>query len=267
MGCGASKGDRHDARNSPEERRDVPPAAGDPVASEDAPPAASVPRIVIRGHQLSQPCRSVQWYCRYAGLDVSIQYVDLGEGEHMMPAFLERHPAGQVPALEEGDFNLAESTAILQYLSCDDASMALETPHERARLNWYFAYHVSTVRQLTKACFELFLFAPPGGDDVSSGYEQIKPILQQFDAMLATQDYVLGPRLSLADFMFAPEIDDLAPLDLLAPYPHLVRYLERIAAVKGYPETHAGMADAVKELKEIKNWKPLDLAATPAADA
>src|SRR3546814_6051963 len=40
--------------------------------------------------------------------------VDLPGGAHKTPGFLARNPFGQVPVIEDGDFTLADSNAILE---------------------------------------------------------------------------------------------------------------------------------------------------------
>ncbi|MEB2285990.1 MAG: hypothetical protein B6D46_04880 [Polyangiaceae bacterium UTPRO1] len=49
-------------------------------------------------------------------LSFSVELVDLAGGAHRRPPFLDRTLTGKVPALAHGDFWLAESTAIIEYL-------------------------------------------------------------------------------------------------------------------------------------------------------
>ncbi|KAI9100185.1 hypothetical protein K1719_024403 [Acacia pycnantha] len=49
------------------------------------------------------------------GVDFELIHVDLNRGEHKSPDFLLRQPFGQVPVVEDGDFRLYESRAIIRY--------------------------------------------------------------------------------------------------------------------------------------------------------
>jgi hypothetical protein len=48
---------------------------------------------------------------------VELVFVDLQKQEQTMPAFLKMNPNHRVPVLEDGDFHLWESRAIMQYLA------------------------------------------------------------------------------------------------------------------------------------------------------
>ena len=47
------------------------------------------------------------------GIDLDYQVVDLFTGEHLKPEFAAINPSSLVPVLEDGDFRLTESSAIL----------------------------------------------------------------------------------------------------------------------------------------------------------
>eukprot|EP01061_Rhynchopus_euleeides_P019426 TRINITY_DN31906_c1_g1_i1.p1 TRINITY_DN31906_c1_g1~~TRINITY_DN31906_c1_g1_i1.p1 ORF type:complete len:577 (+),score=227.09 TRINITY_DN31906_c1_g1_i1:155-1885(+) len=228
---------------------------------------APVPEVGVRllGHQMSQPCRSVQWYIKYAGLDVPVQYIDLGEGENLDMGFITKHPAGEVPALEDNGFYLSESIAILQYLSHDDDEInkSTSTPADRARVNSYLARHLSQVRQLTTECFAVFMMsAPHKADDVlEESLESVRHILEVWDKRLKDQKYIVGDQLSLGDFMFAPEVDQLQVLGLLGDFPSIQAYLGRLSALKGYTDVLTVAADMINGIVDAKRKRVGSIAA------
>jgi glutathione S-transferase len=68
-------------------------------------------------HPVSMTSRPVRLMIAEHGLDVDEQMVDLMAGEHYQPPFVAINPNRLVPVLEDGDFRLTESSAILKYLA------------------------------------------------------------------------------------------------------------------------------------------------------
>lgn len=66
---------------------------------------------------LSGHSHRVQLFLSLLGLDAQTYNVDLANGEHKQPAFLQKNTFGQVPVLEDGDITIADSNAILVYLA------------------------------------------------------------------------------------------------------------------------------------------------------
>ena len=65
-----------------------------------------------------------------------MQIVDLFTGEQYQSPFEKINPSHQVPVLEDGDFRLTESSAILKYLADKAGSPAYpKDPRQRARVN------------------------------------------------------------------------------------------------------------------------------------
>jgi len=62
--------------------------------------------------------RSVRivWLLEELGLDYELQIMPLGDKSMREPGYLAKHPAGRVPALEDGEVTLFESGAIVEYL-------------------------------------------------------------------------------------------------------------------------------------------------------
>lgn len=122
-------------------------------------------------------------------------------------------PAGTVPALVDGDFTLAESDAILEYLEDRFPTPALlpADPRGRAQARFLGRLHDLRFEPKLRACFGLVPTrqAPP----------EIEPAL---DAALALIDssldaagpFAIGPAPSLADCAYPASF---AILDALAP--------------------------------------------------
>jgi glutathione S-transferase len=68
-------------------------------------------------HPVSMTSRPVRLFIADNKLDVDEQLVDLMTGEHHNESFASLNPSRMVPVLEDGDFRLTESSAILKYLA------------------------------------------------------------------------------------------------------------------------------------------------------
>lgn len=58
----------------------------------------------------------VAWLLEELGLDYEIEKFELGSPAMRTPEFLQIHPMGRVPVLEDGDIRIFESGAIVQYI-------------------------------------------------------------------------------------------------------------------------------------------------------
>ena len=65
----------------------------------------------------STSSRPVIMFIADEGLDVEQQIVDIMAGEQYGEAFSRINPSNFVPVLEDGEFRLIESSAILKYLA------------------------------------------------------------------------------------------------------------------------------------------------------
>ncbi|KAJ9441460.1 Glutathione S-transferase 1 [Diplonema papillatum] len=211
----------------------------------------------IYGHPLSAPCRTVQWYAKYSRKQlVEVHTVAIEKGENRSEEYLKKFPSGLVPGLEdaEEEFCFGESTAILQYLA-DGDPIAPKTRCAKAALQEYFAEHARAVRNLSKLCFQPALASPSPaetGASFTSGLDQVRDQLSKHNDALSRHRYILGDKLTLADFAFAPELDQLQFLSssCLDQYPHLVAYLNRLtAAVTGYKESAEEAAEHFRKVK------------------
>jgi len=71
----------------------------------------------LYANPVSTASRPVIQFCADADIDCEFVTVDLMSGEHRKPPFSELNPNCLVPALQDGDFVMSESSAILKYLA------------------------------------------------------------------------------------------------------------------------------------------------------
>jgi glutathione S-transferase len=87
-------------------------------------------------HPASTTSRPIMLFAAETGADLDFQLVDIFGGEQYEDRFSAVNPNHMVPVLEDGDFRLTESSAILKYLADTFDSPAYpKAPRERARVN------------------------------------------------------------------------------------------------------------------------------------
>ncbi len=87
-------------------------------------------------HPVSTTSRPIVLFMADHGIEAENVVVDLMTGEHMGEAFGEVNPNHLVPVLEDGDFRLTESSAILKYLADTVATPAYPKDlRARAKVN------------------------------------------------------------------------------------------------------------------------------------
>lgn len=85
---------------------------------------------------VSTASRPILMFIADNNINVDLQLVDLMSGEHVKPPYIAMNPTGLVPMLEDGDFRLTESSAILKYLADKVGSPAYPKDlRQRARVN------------------------------------------------------------------------------------------------------------------------------------
>jgi glutathione S-transferase len=185
---------------------------------------------------LSPNCQKVVALAREVGLPLTLVNLALFKGEGKSPEMLAKNPNGRVPVLEDGDFVLWESNAILGYLAskADRADLAPALPRDRADvdrwLSWSVSHFAPAVR---KVAFERIVkklagLGEPDEAMVKAGAAEFAVFAAVLDRSLEGKDYLCG-RLTIADFAHAPYAALCETCGLaLAPYPNVRRWLGRM---------------------------------------
>lgn len=92
--------------------------------------------MIIHGARPSPFVRKVIAFAAEKGIDVEVQPAGFGRGGE---GYLNGSPFGKIPALEDGDFLLCDSTAIITYMDAlkPGEEMIPAEPRARARTIWY----------------------------------------------------------------------------------------------------------------------------------
>jgi glutathione S-transferase len=209
------------------------------------------PEVTMKLYQfpLSPNCQKVIALAHEVGTPLDLAMVDLFKGEARTPAMLAKNPNGKLPILEDGDFVLWESTAMLGYLAtkAGRTDLAPAAPRERAEVDrwtsWQGAHFSPAIR---KVAFERIVkkLAGLGAPDetvVEAGIKEFATVASVLEQSLGTKEYVCG-RLTIADFALTPSATLTASCGLdLEPYPKVKAWLGRMLARNSVKKT---LADA-----------------------
>ncbi|HTE50160.1 MAG TPA: glutathione S-transferase family protein [Kofleriaceae bacterium] len=200
----------------------------------------------------SPACQKVVAVAHEVGVPLELATVALFKGGARTPAMLAKNPNGKVPILEDGDFVLWESTAMLVYIAATAGreDLAPTTPRERAEVerwtSWEAAHFGPAIR---KVAFERIVkkVAGLGAPDeavVKVGIEEFAARASVLEQSLGTKEYLCG-RLTIADFALAPYAVLTASCGLdFEPYPMAKAWLGRMTARDSMKKTLAAARGA-----------------------
>ncbi|KAJ8625606.1 hypothetical protein MRB53_034136 [Persea americana] len=170
------------------------------------------------------------------GVEFDAIDVALEAGEHKKPDFLERQPFGQVPVVEDGDFRLFESRAIIRYYAAKFAdhgpNLLGKTLEERALVDQWLEVEAHNFNDLVYTMVLQLLVLPqmdqPGDMDlVQSCKNKLEKVFDIYERRLAESSYLAGECYTLADMSHLPGIRYLMNE---AHMSHLVRERKNVNA-------------------------------------
>ena len=203
-------------------------------------------------HPFSPNCQKVVALAHEVGTPLELALVEIFKGENRAPAMLAKNPNGKVPILEDGDFVLWESRAMLTYIAAKAgrADLAPTTPRERAEVDrwtaWQGAHFGPAIR---KVAFERIVkkLVGRGAPDeavVKAGMEEFAVTASVLEQSLGSNEYLCG-RLTVADFDLAPYAALAASCGLdLGAYPKASAWLGRMLARDSMKKTMAVAREA-----------------------
>jgi|SRR5579883_1148497 len=183
------------------------------------------------------PTRSIRarWILQELGVDFEAVSVDLTVREHRNPRFLELNPAGRVPVLVDGDLVLNESVAIVLYLAEKYADRGLIPTDPKLRADFY-RWILFTVTEIEQPLWRMARHTAlyPEKDrlpaDVVLAARDLAPMTAVLENHMKDRAYVVGERVTAADFVVAYTLDWAGEAQQLGECPNLRSYVDRMYA-------------------------------------
>ena len=188
----------------------------------------------LHHHPNSTFARRVRIAALEKGIPLELVEIDMAHGEHRGEAYRRLNPYGRVPALEDGDFILIESTAILEYLEAKFPELPLvpREPKDRARVHMHVklcdlevGIHTPTLifpaRFIRREKWNL--------EAMSQARAQAQQHFDLLDRQLGDREWLVADRFTLAEVCYAPFVQFFDVLEL-SPSPRVRAWAERILA-------------------------------------
>jgi glutathione S-transferase len=212
-------------------------------------------------HPVSNTSRPVRLLIAEHKLPVEEQIIDLFTGEHYKEPYVSMNPNHMVPMLQDGDFRLTESSAIMKYLAARfDLPVYPKDLQKRAKvdeaMDWFntqfyrdYGYGL--------AYPQIFPTHKRPNDEMQKGTIAWGQKLSQEwfklldSTWIGSKAYVTGDQITIADYFGAclVTIGEVIRCDF-AKYPNVDRWLGRMRKLASWPtvnEALHGFTNAVKD--------------------
>jgi glutathione S-transferase len=209
--------------------------------------------VKLYQHPASTTCRPLLMFIAEHKLAIDLQVVDLFSGEHLGDAYAAINPSRLVPTLQDGDFLLTESSAILKYVADKFDSTAYPKPLQaRARVNEMMDWiNTQLSRDLAYGTVyaQIFPHHRRPGDEVHRatvawGQERAQRWMRVLDQDLLgpERQFLCGHQITIADYFGAAfvHLAEVIRSDL-SRYPNLQRWLGRMKALPSWSPAYAGV--------------------------
>jgi glutathione S-transferase len=201
---------------------------------------------VLWGRANSSNVMKVIWGLEELGLPYERRDVGGPFGQTETPEYVAMNPNSLVPTLQEGDFTLWESNAILRYLA---AAHAPETPlwprdpRVRANVDRWMDWQQTTMNGCGTIVFQGLVRTAPEQRDMAAiekGAVALTRVWSMLDAELTQHEYVAGETFTLADIPLGVHVHRWFFFPIAKPdLPHLRAWYDRLLTRPAYRQ-HVG---------------------------
>lgn len=181
------------------------------------------------------PTRSirVRWVLQELGVEFEAISINIRAGEHRTADFLTINPTGKLPVLIDGEHIITESVAIALYLGekYPESNLVPTDLLLRAQLYRWLLFTATELEQpLWRIARHTFIYPEelrlPA--EIPLARQDFTSMAVVLENHLLDQQFVVGEHVTVADFVLAYTLDWANEVQLLATFPTLVDYMERM---------------------------------------
>lgn len=195
--------------------------------------------MIVYGSTLSPYVRKCMVFGAEKGLDLELKFVGPGSPD---PEFRASSPFGKIPGFRDGDFSLADSTAIVTYLEAKfpEPNLIPLAPQARARTIWFDELADTIMMAAGGAIFGNRFVKPrvmqlpcdhAAADQAEN--EQLPPIFAYLEQVIPDSGFLVEDRLTLADISITSPLATLGCIGVCVDanrYPRTAAYVDAIHA-------------------------------------
>ena len=181
------------------------------------------------------------WMLEEAGLDYEIERVDIRDpGREDAAEFRAASPMRKVPALVDGNVQMAESAAICLYVAdryCSGTlAPAVDAP-QRGEFLYWLMYTPAVVEPTMSE--KINKIQPNRG---RNGWGDFNTMIATLSDGIGNKPWILGEEFSAADVMLGSSVHFLQLFDMLGNAPVLVEYVDRCRKRPAFQRAQANEA-------------------------
>jgi glutathione S-transferase len=216
---------------------------------------------MMRLHVLPPSPRAIKVLAvkNHLGLECEIHALDYFKADQTRPEFAALNPNKRMPVIEEDDWVLWESNAILFYLACKrpDAGLWPSGVRQQADVmrwlawessHWDPAWDILLTERVKKSFFisresgrrtagRTDAPQPPDAARIAEGERYVRELAAILDSHLSGRNWLVAERSTIADFALAAWMPAAASVGLpLTNYDAVARWYDRVAALPGWRE-------------------------------
>jgi len=191
--------------------------------------------MLLYDFELSGSCYKIRLFLNILGLGYESVAVDFVNKEHKTEKYLRLNPFGEIPIFEDGELRLRDAQAILVYLAArydKTNEWYPDDPESQGRIQQWLATGGGEVMNSAAARLVKILNYPLDLEKLQSGANRVFKIL---DDHLATRDFLELGHPTIGDIACFPytAMAGEGGIDL-APYPNILRWIERMKRLPGF---------------------------------
>jgi glutathione S-transferase len=192
-------------------------------------------------HSTQSRSLRVVWLCEELGLPYELVHLGMFKPEMKTAAYLEIHPLGKVPAIDDDGFVLWETAAIFDYLVAKYSDGTLLPPRDTKPGALAAQWMGFAENPLTVIMGEIAAHGGPMPEDmkipalVDRGREIAPALVGVVARALGDQPFILGESFSAADIMLSFGLNIARYLEFVGEHtPRLLDYCERMSERPAY---------------------------------
>lgn len=195
--------------------------------------------MILYGSTMSPFVRKVAAYAVEKGIEFELKPITLADPD---PEFRAASPFRKMPALVDGDYSLADSSAIIHYLEAKypEPEMIPSDPRARGRTIWFDEFADTLLFACGAKIFFNRVVAPrflgrDGDLEAAEAAErdELPPLLDYLEGVIPDSGFLVGDRLTLADISVAGPFANFGHCGVAIDegrYPKTMRYAGSILA-------------------------------------